>query len=351
MRWITGFVLTSCMLVVFCSVGLKVGSELSLDRDFQHSAATSALPAVGEVSDGLVQIPTDRGVFRARVAGLAGDGPAVVLLHGFPETSAMWIPLIDALAAAGYRVLAFDQRGYSPGARPEELAAYAPLELVADVGAVATATGFGDFHLVGHDWGCIIGWIVAASDERVLSWVPVSIPHPRATWGEATGEPPAYVKFFGEPGLPEAFLTFNDLAVLRALYADGTPDVQRAEYQAVFSEPGAMTAALNWYRAILAGGMAAAEDVTAIDVPTTFLFGEREIYVSGEALPRNRKLVTGPYQEIELDADHWVIEQQPEETVAAVLAHLATWRSEGEAEAAAEGAGEPAPTEPTEDPT
>ena len=99
-----------------------------------------------------------------------GTGDPVILLHGFPETSAMWTPLIEAAASDGFRVVAFDQRGYSPGARPDDVAAYAVPALVDDVLAVADALGFQRFHLVGHDWGCVVGWSVASlHPDRVTS--------------------------------------------------------------------------------------------------------------------------------------------------------------------------------------
>src|SRR3954465_4099056 len=99
-------------------------------------------------------------VFDARVAGPI-DGPGVVLLHGFPETSESWNHQMPALAAAGYRVIAPDQRGYSPRARPAGADAYRTERLVADVVALADAARLDRFHLVGHDWGGAIAWQVA----------------------------------------------------------------------------------------------------------------------------------------------------------------------------------------------
>ena len=96
-------------------------------------------------------------VFTCRRAGPA-TGEPVILLHGFPETSHMWSGLLPALAAAGYRCIAPDQRGYSEGARPEGVEHYATTALVADVLAIADAEGFDRFHLIGHDWGAVVGW-------------------------------------------------------------------------------------------------------------------------------------------------------------------------------------------------
>ena len=152
-------------LLALVGLGVAVlvgGSLLSLDWGRAHSARTQQLPLLGDsTGQGLVRIAANGLEFRARVAGLGSGGPGLVLLHGYPVTSAMWEPLLAPAAAAGYRVIAFDQRGYSPGARPEGVEAYRIDRMVEDVVAVADAAGFEDFHLVGHDWGCVVGWIVA----------------------------------------------------------------------------------------------------------------------------------------------------------------------------------------------
>ena len=116
-----------------------------------HSEATVALPRfTPSTTDGLVRIPTHGLEFRARIAGFANTaGEGVILLHGYPETSIMWEPLIAKLAGDGYRVVAFDQRGYSPGARPGSAAAYVMEELVKDVIGVVDEVGFRRFHLIG----------------------------------------------------------------------------------------------------------------------------------------------------------------------------------------------------------
>jgi pimeloyl-ACP methyl ester carboxylesterase len=323
-KWVRRGLLALLLVLALGVAGVLASAQLALDRGRAHAARTAALPqlAPGQ-ADGLVQIPANGMTFRARVAGLGGARPAVVLLHGFPQTSAMWEPLIDAAAAAGYRVLALDQRGYSPGARPEGVDAYALLELVGDVLAVADAAGFERFHLVGHDWGCVVGWVTAIQHpDRVLTWSGLSIPHPGTLLRDIARDPPLYIRINTAPLVPETLLTFNGMSRLRGIYARATPE-QRDEYLAVFAEPGALTAALHWYRAIgasLGSGEAATGPVA---VPTLFAYGSREFWVTEDALVRQRALVTGPYRERELDAGHFLLEERPDETVAAVLAHLA----------------------------
>ena len=145
---------------------LLVSSRLSLDTEYGHTRRVEMLqPLSPSTSRGLVQIRARDLSFRARVAGLGSAGPALLLLHGFPETSIMWDPLIESAESAGFRVVAFDQRGYSPLARPVGVDAYRLPELVADVFAVADAVGFERFHLVGHDWGAIVGWVRTAEQK------------------------------------------------------------------------------------------------------------------------------------------------------------------------------------------
>jgi pimeloyl-ACP methyl ester carboxylesterase len=124
----------------------------------------------------------------------AGDpaGEPVLLLHGFPQTAACWTELAEALADAGYRVLAPDQRGYSPGARPAAVRDYRMPELVADVLAVADRAGARRFHVVGHDWGGAVAWHLAARHpERVATLTAVSTPHPRPGGRPALQRPAA----------------------------------------------------------------------------------------------------------------------------------------------------------------
>lgn len=320
-------------------VGIMVGgSLLSLDWSRSHATATAALPELAPGQpDGLVRIPARGMEFRARVAGLGQSGPGVILLHGFPETSAMWGPLIESTAAAGYRVVAFDQRGYSPGARPQGVAPYLVPELIGDVLAVSDAVGFERFHLVGHDWGCVVGWGVAIQEpERLHSWTGLSIPHPGTLLADLGREPPAYLKLFTAPWIPEILLTFNGMARLREGYADAS-EAQRDEYLAVFSEPGAATAGLNWYRAIFAGLDRGAEVAGPVPVSTVFLWGTREGWVNPDALSRQRELVAGPYRELELDAGHFLMREQPAATMAAVLRHLRETDPPGSARATADG--------------
>jgi len=250
-----------------------------------------------------------------------------MLLHGFPVTSAMWIELLDPLVEAGYRVLAFDQRGYSTGARPTEVNEYTVAKLTSDVIAVADAAGLEQFHLIGHDWGSIIGWsTVLQHPQRILSWTGLSIPHPTAFTDALENDPDqgersGYFLLFQTPWLPEAMFSFNDFSMLSPIYQNMSAQ-QNAEYLSVFSEPGALTAALNWYRGISLSIGDAGQFSPEIYTPTLFIWGNNDFSVSRFAVEAQAQYLKGPYLEIELDAGHWLMEDYPEEVSTAVIRHL-----------------------------
>ena len=195
--------------------------------------------------------------FIARIAGFNRvlSKKVLNLLHGFPVASAMWVDLIEPLEEAGYRVVAFDHRGYSPLARPETLDSYIISKLTNDVFEVADAIGAEEFHLICHDWGSVAGCsAVLSNPSRITSWTALSFPHP-AAFGAALlddqdqQERSSYVAFFQTPWLPETVFSFNNFGILKALLT-GMSDEKMKEYINVFSEPGALTSALNWYRAL-----------------------------------------------------------------------------------------------------
>ncbi len=300
-----------------------ISSLASLDWTRSYTHATGALPVISDSIDaGLIRIPANGFEFRARVAGMQSDGENVILLHGFPATSAMWAPVIDALAEQGYRVVAYDQRGYSPGARPEGVAAYTVDRTSDDVIAVADALGFERFHLVGHDWGSVAGWVTAVRyPERLLSWSGMSIPHVGAMIDDLTSELPTYIRIFNLPGVSELTLSVAGFHQLRR----SLPKVEPLHSDAIaaLSEPGALTGALNWYRAIPLSFGALEVDSYEVELPVLFVWGKREAWVTKERLEAQRALMRGPYEELELDAGHWVVEDQPDAVIAGLLAHLA----------------------------
>lgn len=323
LRWFIRILLVILVLLLAGAAYAFINAQLTLDRTRAHTYAVAAFPVFdGSQSDGDVQIEASGMRFRARVYGLDNEGPGLLLLHGFPESSAMWAPLARAADEAGYRVVAFDQRGYSPGARPEGVEAYAGDLIVADALAIADAVGFEQFNLVGHDWGSMVGWGIAIQHpERLLSWTAISIPHPDTLRDAIFENPPSYVRLFQLPVVPETWILYDDAALPRSLW-EPHPQDEVEDYLAILTEPGALTAALNWYRAIPLTAEQWFEADMAVDTPTLFIWGDREIWVSPERIEAQAALMRGPYETLELDAGHWVIQEQTDATVAAIIAHL-----------------------------
>jgi len=270
--------------------------------------------------------------FTARAAGPAG-GRLVLLLHGFPQTSLLWRHQLAALGRAGFRAVAVDQRGYSPGARPAAVEDYAAPLLAGDVLAVAGALGADRVDLIGHDWGAAVAWgLAAAVPDRVRSLAAVSVPHPAAFATAVLDDPDqarrsAYIAAFRRPGLVEEALLDGGGAGLRALFAStglpATADAAAAveEYVAVLSVPGALTAALNWYRA---NDLDGAGLIGPVAVPTLYLWGDADVAVGPVAAAGCAAHVTGPYRfEALAGVGHWAPEEAPQVVSACLLEHLA----------------------------
>ena len=291
-----------------------------------HAAMTDALPLFDGAKNGLVRIQANNLTFRARVAGAenrTGDG--VILLHGFPETSIMWQPLLKALNEAGYRAIAFDQRGYSPGARPQFQNEYTKGKLANDVLAVADAAGFETFHVIGHDFGGAIAWTLADRyPERLLSLSSLSMPHPLAL-SEALADPspqwPAssYVLFYRLPVVPELVMGFDRAALLTRWRWARHPEEQVAEYRRVFSESGALHAALDWYRAFEFRSLDPAGKVRP---PTLFLWGQEDRAFSRASAIATGNFMDGPYRLRTVSAGHNLMLDAPQIVVAEVVGHL-----------------------------
>ena len=269
-------------------------------------------------------------VFRSRFAGAEESaGEPVILLHGFPETSIMWAGLMERLASEGYRCFAPDQRGYSPGARPGQVGDYRYEKLISDVMALADALGYACFHLVGHDWGSAIGWaILHLHPDRVRSWTAMSVPHMDAFASAIADDPDQrkrsqYMAFFVLPEKPEQSLAADDFAVLRSLWSS-IPKDQVEEYSRVFSQPGALTAALNWYRAnaVLLEKRREGPRFGSVQHPTLLIWGSQDMAIGRTAVERTAQYMKGPYRLVELNAGHWLVQEEPERVHDEILRHL-----------------------------
>ena len=248
-----------------------------------------------------------------------GNGAPVVLLHGWPDSAYLWRNQVPALAASGFRVIAPDMRGFGRSDRPQQVAAYALAEAVADVAGILDALGIEKAHVVGHDWGAAVAWLTATiRPERVDRLVVLSVPHLRASQTLRQHEMAWYQLFFQFTEIAEATLRYDDWAMLRA-FSRGDGDIDR--WIADLSRPGALTASLNWYRANLAprmpGPPPALPPVTA---PTLGIWSTGDHYLDGSRMEMSGQHVTGPWRYEEIDgASHWIPLDAPDRLNALLL--------------------------------
>jgi len=244
------------------------------------------------------------------------DGPPVILLHGFPEFQYGWRKQIPVLVEAGYRVIVPDQRGYYLSDKPKGVKAYCMYELTKDIIGLIDALDYDKVNLAGHDWGAAVAWALAIwKPERLQRLSILNMPHPavmarfwqrdleqlRRSW---------YVFLFQLPRLPEAGLRANEMRGLRrALRGSGKihtfTDRDMEEYKKAWSQPGALTAMINWYRAALRHRPAMSKN-PRVQVPTLILWGMKDTALTYRmARPsmdycNDGKLIFFP------DATHWV---------------------------------------------
>ena len=252
----------------------------------------------------------------------------VIFLHGFPQTSAVWSPYLERVAAAGFTAVAPAMRGYSATARPTDVGDYTLDHLVGDVLGIADGLGVDRFHLVGHDWGGVVGWAVAAAfAERLCSLTSVSTPHPRALawslWRSSQLARSWYVGFLQIPQVAERLLTRRDGALLRRLLrGSGLPEADADAYSRAMLEPGAMAAAIAYYRALRPGRVLA---VGRISVPTLYVWSTGDPALGPVAAQRTAGEVDGPYRfEVIEGASHWIPETRVDELSELVLEHVRT---------------------------
>lgn len=246
------------------------------------------------------------------------DGTPVVLLHGFPQFNDSWLPVMARLADNGYRCLAPNQRGYSPRARPARRRDYAAEHLAGDVIALIDELGVEKVHLVGHDWGAAVAWGVAAlAPERLETLSALSVPHPAAFFQALTtsrqGLASWYMYFFQLPKLPERALNRGGgrgFARMIGEYSGQSPEAVARDYAHMVSS-GALTAALNWYRAIPFNKPGLIK--SRIGVPTLYIWsdGDKALLEKG-ALATGRH-VAGEYRfEVVRGASHWMPDECPD---------------------------------------
>jgi pimeloyl-ACP methyl ester carboxylesterase len=253
----------------------------------------------------------------------AGSGPVVVLLHGFPEFWYSWRAQIAALAAAGFRVLALDMRGYNESDKPPGVENYRLEKLTADVAGLIRQAGAECAHVVGHDWGGAVAWAVAMHRPEVVRRLAVlNAPHPAAYQRELRRPGQLlrswYVLFFQVPWVPEWLLSAGDYALLeRALRREplspgAFTDVDIQRYKEALARPGALTATISYYRAAFRHSLTIQRSLRPIAAPTLLVWGEQDRYL----VPRLTEGLESwvPRLRVErLRASHWVQKDASEE--------------------------------------
>ena len=249
------------------------------------------------------------------------DGPVVLLLHGFPEFWYGWHKQIEPLAAAGFRVIVPDQRGYNLSSKPRGVAPYALNELVSDVIAIADRLGQQKLFLAGHDWGAAVAWSAALlHPERIAKLAILNVPHPSVMRRYVYTRAPQmlrswYIFFFQLPLLPEALLSSFDFRVAaRALQGSSRPGTfstdDLAQYRAAWSQPGALTGMINWYRAAVRYRIPFPD--RTVRVPTRILWGERDRFLMAEMAHESLRYCAEGELFTFAEASHWLQHEEPE---------------------------------------
>jgi pimeloyl-ACP methyl ester carboxylesterase len=243
------------------------------------------------------------------------DGEVVLLLHGWPQTARSWEAVSQRLNAAGYRTLAPNQRGYSPGARPHGRLAYRMSNLVSDIKALIEQIGR-PVYLVGHDWGAAVAWSFSAKyPELVRTLTSVSVPHPgafmRAMRTREQLRRSYYMAVFQVPKLPEFMVTRFRGAFAQLLTRSGMNKEQVEDVYKDIVDTGALTSTLNWYRAMF---FSSPFDLNRkVRVPVMHIWSDRDNALSRRSAELAEQFVTGPYRLVVLTGDtHWVPEQAPD---------------------------------------
>jgi pimeloyl-ACP methyl ester carboxylesterase len=262
-----------------------------------------------------------------------GEGTPVILLHGFPEFWIAWRHQIPALAKH-FQVIVPDLRGYGQTERPSKVADYNISLLAADIECLIKALGFENAHIIGHDWGGAIAWNLALQYPEVVDrLVVLNSPHPvifskalRSNFRQILKS--WYIFFFQLPHIPELIFRMNTQNMIRGLLRNSTiqkdtfSDTDIEHYVKALNEPGAMTAALNYYRAAFRKRNSITR-VKKIDAPTLLIWGEKDIALGKELTYDMESLFTGPFSiEYILNCGHFVNEEQPELVNHLLMDHL-----------------------------
>jgi pimeloyl-ACP methyl ester carboxylesterase len=255
---------------------------------------------------------------------VSGEGPAVLLLHGFPDSGRLWRGQVGPLVEAGYQVIVPDMRGYGASDQPAEVADYGIVHAVLDMGAVLDAVGVERAHVVGHDFGAAVAWVLAAlAPERVDHLVTLSVGHPSSfrSDGFEQHEKSWYMLLFQFEGIAERWLSDNDWANFRAWGRHPDEAGVIADLEATSS----LTPGLNWYRANIApeSYVEPALELPPIGAPTLGVWSSGDFALTEGQMLRSAQHVSGPwrYERIE-GPGHWMQLEAPDRVNALLLDFL-----------------------------
>lgn len=251
------------------------------------------------------------------------SAPAVLALHGFPETAWEWQQVAELLTREGIRVVAPLQRGYSAGARPVEVGLYDIEHLAADALAVLDHLGLRRAHVVGHDWGASVAWWLAGRHPgRISTLTAVSVPHLEAFADALASDADqqarsAYFELFRQPGKAEDVLLGDGARRLRAMFDGQVSDDQVNRHLAVLGDHDGLTGALNWYRAMRR------YPLPDVAVPTTLIWGDGDPAIARSGAEATATRMTGDYRFVPLTGvGHWLPEQEPEAVAREILGRI-----------------------------
>jgi epoxide hydrolase 4 len=286
--------------------GALMETQLALDSAFTDLMPPSDI----EIREGYAEVGDQKLHYVE-----AGDGPLIVLLHGFPEFWFGWRKQIAPLAAAGFRVVAPDTRGYNLSSKPEGFEAYGVDLLAADIQGFIKELGAESAYLVGHDWGGSIAWATAMNHPEVVDRLAIlNAAHPRKL-SEGLKHPSQlrkswYFFFFATPGLPEQVVHANNWHFFRHFLHDANPEYTPAEieqYVCAWEQPDAAAGMINYYRAsVRQNQKEAAEKLRPISAPTMVIWGELDAYLGSDLAEPAHEDVPDLRVERLPDASHWV---------------------------------------------
>jgi len=255
------------------------------------------------------------------------DGDPVILLHGFPEAWFGWEKQIEPLVEAGYRVIVPDQRGYNLSDKPAGVDQYMMPVLVDDILGLADTLGYDRFYLAGHDFGAMVSWSLALrAPERVRRMAIANVPHPAVFRSYLKTRPAQMVKswyaiFFQLPGIPEQFVKAGNWKFLIRALPDYWAEGQFNRYRDAWSQPGAITAMINWYRATF-GKSGTPRKSDRIQPPTLIIWGKKDPHLSYQMAPLSLEYCQDGELVLFEDATHWVQHDKAPEVSQLLIDHF-----------------------------